>query len=120
MEEYAAENKKAEDKALAQVESTIKEWYVDGPTNAYLHCIRKSKSPVAAVIIEPIASEGGDHHASPDFFRGLREITQRNKVAFIVGRSASPKLYEGLTRLQTRFRPASERRAHSGLMRNGI
>ena len=48
-------------------------------------CIRKSTSPVAAVIIEPIASEGGDHHASTDFFRSLREICSRNRVAFIVG-----------------------------------
>ncbi|ORX34571.1 4-aminobutyrate transaminase [Kockovaella imperatae] len=70
MSAYAAENKEAEARALQQVEETIKEW--------------KTKRPVAAIIIEPIASEGGDHHASPDFFRGLREITLKHKVAFIV------------------------------------
>lgn len=45
----------------------------------------KTTKPVAAVIVEPIASEGGDNHASSSFFRGLREITQREGVAFIVG-----------------------------------
>lgn len=41
-------------------------------------------SPVAAVIIEPIQSEGGDNHASPSFFRSLREITRRHDVLLIV------------------------------------
>ncbi len=41
--------------------------------------------PVAAVIIEPIASEGGDKHASPAFFKGLREVTQKHGVCLIVG-----------------------------------
>lgn len=38
---------------------------------------------VAALIIEPILSEGGDLHASPAFFRGLRELTRRYQVAMI-------------------------------------
>jgi 4-aminobutyrate aminotransferase/(S)-3-amino-2-methylpropionate transaminase len=38
----------------------------------------------AAIIIEPIQSEGGDNHASPSFFRGLRALTQKHKVLFIV------------------------------------
>jgi hypothetical protein len=46
---------------------------------------RKHSKPVAAVIIEPIASEGGDKHASADFFRGLRRITKENGVSLIVG-----------------------------------
>ena len=36
------------------------------------------------MIIEPIQSEGGDNHASPAFFAGLREITKRNNILFIV------------------------------------
>jgi 4-aminobutyrate aminotransferase/(S)-3-amino-2-methylpropionate transaminase len=35
-------------------------------------------------MVEPIQSEGGDNHASPAFFQGLRDITKRNKVLFIV------------------------------------
>ncbi|KFY49601.1 hypothetical protein V495_00497, partial [Pseudogymnoascus sp. VKM F-4514 (FW-929)] len=36
------------------------------------------------VIVEPIQSEGGDNHASPAFFRGLRELTAKHDVLFIV------------------------------------
>ena len=45
---------------------------------------RKGKGDVAAVIIEPIASEGGDQHASNEFFKGLREVTQKHGVFLIV------------------------------------
>jgi 4-aminobutyrate aminotransferase/(S)-3-amino-2-methylpropionate transaminase len=73
LEDHVQENKEAEARSLAEVERVIK--------------AQKQTKPVAAVIIEPIASEGGDHHASNDFFRGLREITLKEKVALIVGTS---------------------------------
>ncbi|PIG87885.1 hypothetical protein AARAC_000864 [Aspergillus arachidicola] len=57
-----------EQRCLQETERLIKEWH----------------NPVAAVVVEPIQSEGGDNHASPAFFRGLREITKRNNVLFIV------------------------------------
>jgi 4-aminobutyrate aminotransferase/(S)-3-amino-2-methylpropionate transaminase len=38
---------------------------------------------VAALIVEPILSEGGDLHASPAFFRGLRELTRLHQVAMV-------------------------------------
>ena len=31
-------------------------------------------TPVAGVIVEPIQGEGGDNHASPEFFRQLQQI----------------------------------------------
>jgi len=34
----------------------------------------KRGTPVAGVIVEPIQGEGGDHHASPEFFRELQRI----------------------------------------------
>lgn len=34
--------------------------------------------------MEPIQSEGGDNHASPAFFQGLRDITQKHNVTMIV------------------------------------
>lgn len=40
--------------------------------------------PVAAVVVEPIQSEGGDNHASPMFFQQLRELTLRKGILFIV------------------------------------
>lgn len=48
------------------------------------HLIKNFHHPVAAVVIEPVQSEGGDNHASPAFFNGLREITRRHDVMFIV------------------------------------
>ncbi|KFY52863.1 hypothetical protein V496_08149 [Pseudogymnoascus sp. VKM F-4515 (FW-2607)] len=68
LEEHATENAKAEADALADVERLI---------TTFPH-------PPAAVIVEPIQSEGGDNHASPAFFRGLREITAKHNVLFIV------------------------------------
>ncbi|KAI8143627.1 4-aminobutyrate aminotransferase [Fennellomyces sp. T-0311] len=43
-----------------------------------------NKHDVAAVVIEPIQSEGGDNHASPQFFRQLQAICQKHDVLFIV------------------------------------
>lgn len=37
----------------------------------------EKKIPVAGVIIEPIQAEGGDNHASPEFFRALQRITRK-------------------------------------------
>ena len=51
-----------------QVEELIKTW----------------RFPVAALIVEPIQSEGGDNHASPAFFQGLRGITKKHNVVMIV------------------------------------
>ncbi|KIV99928.1 4-aminobutyrate aminotransferase [Verruconis gallopava] len=39
---------------------------------------------VAAIIIEPVQSEGGDNHATPNFFRGLRALTRKHNVLMIV------------------------------------
>ncbi|KAK0529671.1 4-aminobutyrate transaminase [Tilletia horrida] len=71
LEENASANRKAEQDTLAQVEDVIDSH-------------KRNGNPVAAVIVEPIASEGGDMHASPEFFRGLREVTKRMGVFFIV------------------------------------
>ncbi|KAH7371942.1 aminotransferase class-III-domain-containing protein [Pyrenochaeta sp. MPI-SDFR-AT-0127] len=68
LEEHAAENAKEEQRCLEETERLIKEWH----------------HPPAAVIVEPIQSEGGDNHATPNFFRGLREITKKHNVLFIV------------------------------------
>ncbi|KAF7719563.1 4-aminobutyrate aminotransferase [Penicillium ucsense] len=68
LEEHVQENAAEEKRCLEEVERLIKEYH----------------NPVAAVMVEPIQSEGGDNHASPAFFQGLRDITKRNKVLFIV------------------------------------
>lgn len=34
----------------------------------------KAGKPVAGIVVEPIQSEGGDHHGSPQFFQKLQAI----------------------------------------------
>jgi len=36
---------------------------------------------VAGVIIEPIQAEGGDNHASPEFFQELQRVTRKVRLA---------------------------------------
>jgi len=40
--------------------------------------------PVAALIVEPVLSEGGDFHASPEFFKGLQKACAKYGAAFMV------------------------------------
>jgi len=68
LDKYAAENAAAEKASLDEVEYLIKNWHL----------------PPAAVVVEPIQSEGGDNHASPDFFRKLRALTRRHGILLIV------------------------------------
>lgn len=38
---------------------------------------RQKGKPVAGIVIEPIQAEGGDNHASPNFFINLRKIAKK-------------------------------------------
>jgi 4-aminobutyrate aminotransferase / (S)-3-amino-2-methylpropionate transaminase len=67
LDKHQEENRAEEQRCLRQVETLITSW----------HC------PVAGCIIEPIQSEGGDNHASPAFFQGLRQITEAHGVCLI-------------------------------------
>ena len=49
-----------------QVEDLIVKW-------------RQKGRPVAGIVVEPIQAEGGDNHASADFFRSLRSIARKVK-----------------------------------------
>lgn len=53
-----------------QVEDLIVKW-------------RQRGKPVAGIVIEPIQAEGGDNHASPNFFRSLRNIARKVKSNLI-------------------------------------
>lgn len=68
LDQHAAENAAAEQASIDEVEQLIKSWH----------------SPVCAVMVEPIQSEGGDNHASADFFRKLRAVTKKHNVLLIV------------------------------------
>lgn len=49
---------------------------------------RKKKKTVAGIIVEPIQSEGGDNHASDDFFRKLRDISRKVSAQRCMGPQA--------------------------------
>ena len=66
LEDFADENRALEARVLSQVEQVLR------------------SQDVAAVIIEPIQGEGGDRHASAEFFRGLRRLTSEYGTAFVV------------------------------------
>ncbi|KAL1413286.1 4-aminobutyrate transaminase [Vanrija albida] len=68
--ENEAANKAEEARCLAEYEEILVQ--------------HKKTRPVAAVIIEPILSEGGDCHASPEYFRQLRLIAKKHGAYFIV------------------------------------
>jgi 4-aminobutyrate aminotransferase/(S)-3-amino-2-methylpropionate transaminase len=68
LEEHAEENRREEQRCLEKVREIIKTYRV----------------PVAGCVVEPIQAEGGDNWASPEFFRGLRDITKELGVALIV------------------------------------
>lgn len=68
LEKYQAENDKEETRCLTVAEERMK----------------TPKAPIAALIVEPIQSEGGDKHASPRFFQGLRDLTKKHGILMIV------------------------------------
>ena len=68
LDQHIEENAAEEKRCLVEAEDVIRNYH----------------NPVAAIVIEPVQSEGGDNHASPAFFNGLREITKRNGVLMIV------------------------------------
>ncbi|KAH6890497.1 aminotransferase class-III-domain-containing protein [Thelonectria olida] len=68
LEDNVAENAKIEQASIDEVEHLIKTWHL----------------PPCAVVVEPIQSEGGDNHASPEFFRKLRAVTKKHNVLLIV------------------------------------
>uniref|UniRef100_A0A4W4H4H7 (S)-3-amino-2-methylpropionate transaminase n=1 Tax=Electrophorus electricus TaxID=8005 RepID=A0A4W4H4H7_ELEEL len=69
LEEFARENSQEEARCLEEVEDLIVKW-------------RQKGKPVAGVVVEPIQAEGGDNHASSDFFIKLRNIARKHGCAF--------------------------------------
>ena len=77
LEDHKAENAAMEEACLAETEDIIvrsQKEQTDSP----------AKAEVAAVVVEPVQSEGGDNHASTAFFNRLREITRKHNVLLIV------------------------------------
>ncbi|CAH2073992.1 unnamed protein product, partial [Iphiclides podalirius] len=70
LDQNERENCEEDKKCLEQVEDIIEKY--------------KKCKPVAAIVVEPIQAEGGDNHASSEFFRNLQKICKKNGVAFII------------------------------------
>lgn len=70
LEEHKKENQAEDKKCLEEVQDLIEKWNRKG-------------WPVAGVVVEPIQAEGGDRHASPEFFQGLQKITKKNGIALL-------------------------------------
>lgn len=68
LSEFEAENRAEEERCLREIERIITAFH----------------NPVVATVVEPIQSEGGDNHASPFFFQGLRDITKKHDILKIV------------------------------------
>ncbi|KAH7383463.1 aminotransferase class-III-domain-containing protein [Cadophora sp. MPI-SDFR-AT-0126] len=62
------ETRREEERCLVEVERLVTEFH----------------STPAAIVVEPIQSEGGDNHASPAFFQALRNLTKKHKILFLV------------------------------------
>ncbi|EGV60131.1 4-aminobutyrate transaminase [Yamadazyma tenuis] len=68
LDKYEAVNKAEDDRCLKIVDDIYTNW----------HCA------IAALLVEPIQSEGGDNHGSAYFFQGLRDLTLKHQSLMIV------------------------------------
>lgn len=71
LEEHVRENQEEDRKCLEEVEDLI-------------HKYKSMGKPVAGIVVEPIQSEGGDNHASPEFFQKLQQIGKRTGAALLI------------------------------------
>lgn len=68
LDRYADDNARAEAESLRELERVL---------DAYA-------GRVAAVLVEPVQSEGGDRHASPAFFQAVQRLAKRAGAAFVL------------------------------------
>ncbi|KAF0311512.1 4-aminobutyrate aminotransferase, mitochondrial [Amphibalanus amphitrite] len=71
LDQFAAENSAEDERCLQRAEEAIEEY-------------NRAGKWVAGMVIEPIQAEGGDNHASPEFFQGLQKIARKHQMAFMI------------------------------------
>ena len=71
LEENVQENAAEDQRCLAKVEEI-------------LEAQTKVGNPVVGVIVEPIQSEGGDHHGSNVWFQGLQKICAKHDIVYLM------------------------------------
>ncbi|XP_033326454.1 4-aminobutyrate aminotransferase isoform X1 [Megalopta genalis] len=72
LNDHVRENEQEDQRCLAEVEELFEKYK------------NEKKVPVVGVIVEPIQSEGGDNHASPEFFQSLQRLTKKHGVALLI------------------------------------
>ncbi|DAZ97973.1 TPA: hypothetical protein N0F65_005131 [Lagenidium giganteum] len=77
LEMHQAANVAEEARCLEEVDRTLRENKTAAEANP-------ATARIAGIVVEPIQAEGGDHHASPAFFRSLRDLASDHEVAFVV------------------------------------
>jgi 4-aminobutyrate aminotransferase / (S)-3-amino-2-methylpropionate transaminase len=68
LEDFAKENAALEARSLQAIEDALRAW----------------PGQIAALVVEPIQGEGGDRHASPEFFRSVQKLLRDHGAALIV------------------------------------
>eukprot|EP00095_Tigriopus_kingsejongensis_P002720 maker-scaffold1343_size46188-snap-gene-0.8 protein:Tk02720 transcript:maker-scaffold1343_size46188-snap-gene-0.8-mRNA-1 annotation:"4-aminobutyrate mitochondrial" len=71
LEENTSVNDAEDKRCLAQVEEILEKQ-------------TKIGNPCAGLIVEPIQSEGGDHHGSSAWFQGLQDICQKHDIVYLM------------------------------------
>lgn len=72
LEKHEQYNREQDEKSIKNVKSLIEQWQTEKGIS------------IAAVIIEPIMSEGGDLHISAGFANALRKLTEDMGISMIV------------------------------------
>ncbi|CAD6241101.1 GSCOCG00009136001-RA-CDS [Cotesia congregata] len=72
LEDNVTQNAAEDKRCLAEVEDLIVKFD------------KEKNVPVAGIIIEPIQAEGGDNHASPEFFQQLQKLTKKYGIALLI------------------------------------
>lgn len=72
LEDNLEYNKKQDEDCLREIEQLID----------YYNNVKKR--PVAGIVVEPVQSEGGDHHGSPYFFQQLQRIGKEKNAMLLI------------------------------------
>ncbi|XP_017880812.1 4-aminobutyrate aminotransferase, mitochondrial-like [Ceratina calcarata] len=73
LDQHEKENKEEDARCIEKVEDLIEQSEKG-----------ENPMPVAGIIVEAIQCEGGDRHASPDFFQSLQDIAKRKRIPLIL------------------------------------
>uniref|UniRef100_A0ABD2WNT5 (S)-3-amino-2-methylpropionate transaminase n=1 Tax=Trichogramma kaykai TaxID=54128 RepID=A0ABD2WNT5_9HYME len=72
LESNERENRQEDERCLAKADEL------------FVRYSKEKDTPVAGVIVEPIQAEGGDNHASPEFFQKLQKLVKKHGAALLI------------------------------------